>query len=149
MKRLPSWQTRPSAVLDMNSVSQLRGFHRHRIVRFLAIGLVNTLFGYGVYAGLIFITLPNLLALFLATIAGIIFNYFSFGRVVFRVRGGWRVFAKFVIAYSMVYTVNAALLSLLTRGHYFNAYLAQAACVLPSVAMSWILMNWWVYKGSP
>ena len=133
----------------MNSLDQIRILHRHRIVRFLGIGLVNTLFGYGVYAGLIFFKLPYLLALFMATVAGIIFNYFSFGRVVFRVRGGWPVFAKFVIAYAMVYAVNAALLSLLTRGHYFNAYIAQAACVLPSVALSWILMNWWVYKGSP
>lgn len=133
----------------MNSVNQIRNLHHYRVVRFLGIGLVNTLFGYGVYAGLILVKLPTLFALFMATVAGIIFNYFSFGRVVFRVRGGWRVFAKFVIAYAMVYTVNAVLLSLLTRGHYFNAYTAQAVCVLPSVAMSWILMNWWVYKGSP
>lgn len=133
----------------MSSLDQIRRLHRHRVVRFLGIGMVNTLFGYGVYAGLIFVKLPTLLALFMATVAGIIFNYFSFGHVVFRVRGGWRVFAKFVIAYAMVYTINAVLLSLLTHGQYFNAYMAQAACVLPSVAMSWILMNWWVYKGSP
>jgi len=133
----------------MNSINQILHLYHYRLVRFIGVGLVNTLFGYSVYAGLIFITLPPLVALFMATVTGIIFNYFSFGRVVFRVRGGWRVFTKFVLAYAIVYTVNAALLSLLTRGHYLNAYMAQAACVLPSVAMSWILMNWWVYKGSP
>lgn len=133
----------------MRRIDQIRSLHRHRIVRFLSIGVINTLFGYSVYAGLIFVKLPYLLALFMATIAGIIFNYFSFGHLVFRMHGGWRVFAKFVIAYGIVYTVNAALLSVLTRGHYLNAYMAQAACVLPSVAMSWILMNWWVYKGNP
>ena len=133
----------------MSSVNLIRNLHHYRVVKFLAIGFVNTLFGYCVYAGLIFLKLPYLFALFLATVAGIVFNYFSFGRVVFRVRGGWRVFAKFVIAYAMVYTVNATLLSLLTHDHYLNAYIAQAACVLPSAAMSWILLNWWVYKGSP
>ncbi len=132
----------------MSSVNTIRNFHHYRIVKFLAIGFVNTLFGYSVYAGLILLKLPYLFALFIATVAGIIFNYFSFGRVVFRVRGEWRIFAKFVIAYALVYTVNATLLSLLTQGDYLNPYLAQAACVLPSVAMSWILLNWWVYKGS-
>ena len=133
----------------MHSIGRIRNLHHYRVVKFLGIGLVNTLFGYSVYAGLLFIKSPYLIALFMATIAGIIFNYFSFGRVVFRVRGGWQVFAKFVIAYAMVYTINAVLLSLLTHDHYLNAYMAQAACVLPSVAMSWILMNRWVYKGSP
>jgi putative flippase GtrA len=144
-----SWQNQPPAIHEVTSAQFIQKIHHHRIVRFLGIGVVNTLFGYGVYAGLIFFSFSPPLALLMATVAGVIFNYFSFGRVVFQVRGHWQVFAKFVIAYAIVYTINAIILSLLTRGHYFNAYLAQAACALPSVAMSWILMNWWVYKGSP
>lgn len=131
----------------MNSSDIFGGLRNQRIVKFFGVGALNTLFGYGVYAGLVFINLPYLIALLIATLAGVIFNYFSFGRMVFKARGGWLVFGKFIVAYAVVYVINAALLSILTEGNYFNAYLAQGVCIVPSVAMSWFLMNYWVYKG--
>lgn len=117
-----------------------------RIIRFLSVGVLNTIFGYAVYALLIFINLPYLMALLLATVAGIIFNYFSFGRLVFSSHSNRTVFAKFVMAYGLIYSANAALLSFLTIEFFLNAYAAQAICVPPSVLLSWLLMNHWVYK---
>ena len=94
-----------------------------RIVKFLAIGLLNTFFGYTIYAILVFINLPYLIALFIATLAGILFNYFSFGRIVFRAHGGWLIFGKFIVAYAVVYAINAILLGILTQGIYLSPYL--------------------------
>jgi putative flippase GtrA len=131
----------------MRSPSTLVGLHNQRIVRFLGVGVLNTLFGFGVYAVLVFVGLPYLIALLMATLAGVIFNYFSFGRMVFKANGGWFVFGKFIVAYTLVYLINAGLLSILTEGKYLNAYLAQGVCILPSVAISWLLMNYWVYKN--
>lgn len=131
----------------MNSHSNIGGWHSQRIVKFLGVGVLNTLFGYGIYAALVFIGVPYLIALFMATIMGVIFNYFSFGRMVFKANGGWLVFGKFIVAYAIVYMINAGLLSLLTEGNYLNAYLAQGVCIFPSVAISWLLMNHWVYKN--
>jgi putative flippase GtrA len=82
----------------------------------------------------------------MATVAGVIFNYFSFGQMVFKARHGWLAFGKFAVAYALVYTANAVLLGLLIDGGYLNAYLAQGVCLVPSVALSWILMNFWVYR---
>jgi putative flippase GtrA len=132
--------------MKMNSTNTMVNWCNQRVVKFLGVGLLNTLFGYGIYAGLVFINLPYQIALFMATLAGVIFNYFSFGRMVFKARGGWFVFGKFIVAYAVVYVINAVLLSILTEGDLLNAYLAQGVCILPNVAVSWLLMNCWVYK---
>lgn len=131
----------------MNSSNAMGNWRNQRIVKFLGVGVLNTLFGYGIYAGLVLINLPYLIALLMATLAGVIFNYFSFGQMVFKTHGGWLVFAKFILAYAMVYVINAALLSVLTQIYYFSPYLGQVICILPNVAISWLLMSYWVYKN--
>jgi putative flippase GtrA len=118
-----------------------------KIIKFLSAGVLNTVFGYSVYAVLLFIKFPYLLALFVATVAGIIFNYFSFGRLVFHGHGGRFVFGKFVIAYALIYGVNAALLRVFTIDFLLSPYLGQVICIPISVLLSWLLMNYWVYKN--
>lgn len=108
--------------------------------------MLNTVFGYSAYAALIFVNVPYLIALFVATVAGVAFNYFSFGRMVFHVHGGWLVFVKFVIAYGVIYVANAVLLRALTKDFLFSLYMGQAICIPLSVLLSWLLMNYWVYK---
>lgn len=58
------------------------------IGKFLGVGIVNTIVEYAIYAVLIIFGLPYLAALFIATVMGVIFNYFSIGRLVFKSRGG-------------------------------------------------------------
>jgi putative flippase GtrA len=117
-----------------------------RIIKFLSVGVLNTVFGYAAYAILIYINVPYLTALFLSTIAGVIFNYFSIGRLVFEVKGGFTVFAKFVATYGLVYGVNAVGLEVSIKFFQIGPYLGQALCIPPSVLLSWLLMNYWVYK---
>lgn len=117
-----------------------------KLIKFLGVGVVNTVFGYTVYAGLVFAGLPYLAALLAATIFGVVFNYFSFGRIVFQGHGGWAVFGKFIIAYVVLFGVNALLLGALTGIFYLNPYLAQAICIPGSVVLSWLLMTYWVYQ---
>ncbi len=119
-----------------------------RMLKFLVVGLLNTAFGYSIYALLVFIELPYLIALFLATVAGVIFNYFSIGRMVFKARGGWAAFGKFIAAYAIVYLVNAALLSVATHFFHLDPYTGQIVCIPPNVMTGWLLMNYWVYKNA-
>ena len=116
------------------------------IARFIAVGLLNTVVGYTIYGILILLNVPYLAALFVATIAGVIFNYFSIGRLVFKSRGGRVVFVKFIAAYGVVYCINAAALEVLIKHFQFNPYIGQALCVPLSVIISWLIMNYWVYK---
>jgi putative flippase GtrA len=130
----------------MNPQLDFRILTNHRIFRFLSVGVLNTVFGYAVYAALLFVNVPYLIALFIATVAGVIFNYFSFGRLVFHSQGGRFVFGKFVISYAIVYLANAVNLEILTKIFLFNPYAGQVICIPISVTLSWIIMNIWVYK---
>lgn len=116
------------------------------IAKFLVVGLLNTVVGYGIYGILVLLQIPYLAALLMATIMGVIFNYFSTGKLVFKSSGGRIVFAKFIAAYSMVYGINAVVLDVLIKHFQFDPYIGQALCVPLSVVISWLLMNHWVYK---
>ena len=131
----------------MNSQFDISMLSNHRIFRFLSVGVLNTVFGYATYAVLLFVDVPYLAALFIATVAGVIFNYFTFGRLVFYGHDGRVVFGKFVITYIIVYIINAVLLDILNRKFLFSPYLGQFFCIPLSVLLSWLLMSRWVYKN--
>src|SRR4051812_1092370 len=88
---------------------------RRRFVRFLLVGMVNTAFGYGVFAVLLLAGLPSALALLLATVIGVVFNFFTTGRMVFESNDRRRL-PRFVLAYVVTYSANLALLKLLEAG---------------------------------
>ena len=131
----------------MNQALNGGGFFSQTIAKFIGVGLLNTVIGYAIYAVLILLNVPYLAALLIATVAGVTFNYFSIGRMVFKSKGGLHVFAKFVSAYSVVYVVNAVVLAILIKHFLFSPYVGQVLCVPLSVVLSWILMNYWVYKN--
>ncbi len=116
-------------------------------IKFLGVGLLNTIVGYSIYAVLIAFGLSYFTALFLATILGVTFNYFSVGSLVFVSKGGLAIFAKFVLAYSFVYMLNAIALNILILTLHLGPYIAQALFVPLSVSLSWMLMNYWVFKN--
>lgn len=121
-------------------------FTDSRIFKFLGVGVLNTVFGYAVYAALLFINTRYLIALLISTVAGVVFNYFSFGRMVFQGNDGWIAFGRFLISYALIYGVNATLLRALTNNFYTGPYLGQVICIPISVVLSWLFMNYWVYK---
>lgn len=112
------------------------GFFSWTIVKFIGVGLLNTVVGYAIYAILILLNVPYLAALLIATIAGVTFNYFSIGRLVFKSSGGLIVLAKFIAAYGVVYFANAVGLEVLIKHFQANPYIGQALCVPPSVLLS-------------
>ncbi|MFN6273722.1 MAG: GtrA family protein [Microcystis sp.] len=56
---------------------------KHKLVRFLLVGILNTLFGYFLYGSLILIGINYKLAALLATIIGVLFNFQTTRRLVF------------------------------------------------------------------
>ena len=130
----------------MNHKLRINIFARNRIIRFLSVGLLNTIFGYTVYALLIYVRVPYLIALLISTVAGVIFNYFSFGRLVFHGHRGRHVFIRFIITYVITYIANATILYVLNKQFLFNPYVGQIVCIPMSVLLSWLLMHKWVFK---
>jgi putative flippase GtrA len=130
----------------MMSRSSLSRMLKHKVGKFLFAGVINTVFGYAIYATLIYIGLSYLLALLISTILGVIFNFFSFGRIAFQRTCDWLVFSKFIIAYALIYVFNCGLLIFLTQVFLLGPYISQILCIPIGVILSWFLMNYWVYK---
>ena len=116
-----------------------------RLARFLATGVLNTAFGYGLYALFVALGMPYLPALVVATILGVIFNFFTFGRLAFRAALGAGTFVRFVLGYGAALAVNAALLWVAHERLGLDPYVAQAACLPPTVLATWLILNHWVY----
>lgn len=111
----------------------------NRFVRFLLAGVVNTGFGYSVYAAFVFAGTHPQTALALQFSIGVVFNHMTHGRFVFGTRG-YRRFPHYVAAYVAVYVFNAILLKLL-MGVGAGAYLAQAIALVPTVLLSFKLVS--------
>ncbi len=116
-------------------------------LRFLAVGVVNTVFAYGVFALLTWLGLHYPLAIGLATVIGVAFNFQSTGRLVF---GGapTGLFFRFVAVYAFLYVLNVASVALLLR-QGFNAYVANGLTVVPLALLAFALQRRFVFRVLP
>lgn len=109
-----------------------------RLLRFLVVGAINTLFSYLIYAALILVGAHYNLAALISTIVGIIFNFFTTGRIVFRSLDNRR-FILFVLVYAFTYLVNILLLRWLIDGLAMDKLVAGALVTLPVALLSYFL----------
>jgi len=116
----------------------------YRYIRFLLIGLVNTVFGYGLYAFFIFIGLHYSLAVFFGTILGILFNFQTIGRFVFK-KIAKSLFLRFVSVYVFSYCLNIILIYLFKKIG-FNDYSAGAILILPVSFIVYLLNSKYVFQ---
>ena len=117
-----------------------------RFVMFLIAGGVNTLFYYAVYASLLFFGLPYPAAVVLANCCGIVFNFNTFGRFVFK-NFDKRLFLRFVAVYAVLIVVGIAGIRLLLACGVPDAYFAGALMVVPTAALSYLLNRDVVFKS--
>lgn len=110
-----------------------------RFLRFLAVGVLNTAFGYALYALLVWLGLAPQPALALSFAAGVLWNYLTHARLVFDQRG-YRQMLPYAGAYGVIYLINAAALqTALAAG--LAPLAAQALLVLPMAALAFILIS--------
>ncbi len=116
---------------------------RNRFMRFLVAGGINTLFGFAVYSGAVVAGVAAWLALLVATVLGIAFNFITTGGYVFREISLVRL-PRFVICYLVVYTINLGLIELLLMW-LTNRILSQFVLMCPMTVLSYLLMTRFVY----
>jgi putative flippase GtrA len=112
---------------------------RQRFLRFLLTGLVNTAFGYGIYAALVLLGLPPQTALALAFIIGVLWNYAMHARFVFGTRGYARLPAYGAV-YVALYALNALALGAALRAGV-APLLAQAVLTVVMAGISFIAIS--------
>lgn len=116
-----------------------------QFARFVAVGLLNTLFGYAIFAALTLIGLGPAAAVVCGTILGVLFNFQSFGRLVFGGAGA-RLLPRFVAVYAVQAGVNIGLLHWVV-GAGVPVLLAQAVVLPPLVVMNYLLMRRFVFTA--
>lgn len=114
-------------------------------IRYLFVGALNTTFGYAVFAALTYLGLHYPQALFLATVAGILFNFKTFGRLVFA-QSDWRLIWRFVTVYGILYTINVGCVFVLMK-YIHNVYVANAITLLFIAGLGFLLNRRFVYAN--
>lgn len=118
----------------------------HQLLRFLAVGALNTLFGYVMFSLLVLAGVVPGLALFVGTLVGLLFNYFTTGRLVFAARGLGRL-PWFVAVYGLTFLVNLwSLRALIATG--LSPLLAQAIVLPPVILLTFLLNKLLVFRGA-
>lgn len=92
----------------MSLLSHLASFWESRLLRFFAVGAVNFIFGYSCLALLLFFNFSNHVALLIATVVGVLFNFKSTGALVFK-SGTNSLLFRFIGAYCVIYAANLLL----------------------------------------
>jgi putative flippase GtrA len=118
----------------------------HRIellVRYYGVGVINTVFGYGLFALLVFIGLNLYVAQILAHFTGVAFNYFTYSRHVFHESSQRRPRA-FVASYVLNYVMGLALLA---GAHHFvrSPYIAGFIAMMIGTAINFVILRRFVF----
>jgi putative flippase GtrA len=133
---------------DVSSLSRLASASgRHRILRFLIAGGLNTLFGFGAYSAALLLGAPVWASLLIANLTGIAFNFFTIGGYVFRSMVAHR-FPRFAGAYLVLYGINWVSLTWLAK-HVSGEIVAQAILTLPLALLSYLVMARFVFNRPP
>lgn len=114
-------------------------------IRFIFIGITNTLFGYGIYFLLIKFQLHFSLALLISTSLGIAFNFKTIGIFVFKESKNSLIF-KFTVVYGLLYFLNVLGIKFLNEIGY--SFELSGLIMLPLMAiLSFILNKNLVFKS--
>lgn len=110
---------------------------RSQFIRFLVVGIANTAFGYSAFATIFLLTGSYLIGIVFAPLAGLLFNFYTIGRVVFASRG-WKTFPLFIVSFITICSVNFVLVNFLTD-HDTHPLWAQLVALPIVVGLSYLL----------
>ena len=111
--------------------------------RFLVTGCLNTVFGYLAFLLVLSTGVPATVALAVSTVAGILFNFQTARRIVFRSHQPGRIFA-FAAVYVVVFLVNELAFLALGAGGV-PAWMAQAVMVAPMALLAFVAQRRFVF----
>jgi len=112
--------------------------------KYLFIGGINTVFSYGIFAFFLFLGLHYSVAVLVATVLGVMFNFQTYGKFVFK-NHSQHLITKFVLVYIVIYLINVSLLSLADI-FLMDLYLSGAIVLLPVAYLGYILNKRFVWK---
>lgn len=115
----------------------------NRFIRFLVVGVLNTVFGYTVFAVFILLGLHYAVAALLSTICGVLFNFQTTGRLVFGSRDN-SLLVRFFGVYAITYMLGVLYLRVSTA-YQWNILIAAAVMMPPMAILSYTLNRLFVF----
>lgn len=128
-------------------LSQLgsKKLYHHQIFRFLCMGLVNTVFGYSLFALFIYCGLHYAVASLLSTCIGIFFSFQTLGNFVFDSSPSHKKFWRFGIVYMLTYFFSLIIMK--TETYYLkNMYLIGAISIFLTSILTFFLNKYFVFR---
>lgn len=125
---------------------KILGLFNFKFTKYLLAGLVNTIFAFFVYAIFIKLNIHHQFSLLFATIIGVLFNFFNYGKLVFLNSPNKYTFFKFLWAYFVSYFFNFLLLESIVIIFDLNKILSQFFCMPFIILLNWFLLNFWVFR---
>jgi putative flippase GtrA len=108
------------------------------------VGGLNTLVGYVLYSLGILLGLTYPLALLVATVFGILFNFKTMGYLVFNNTSHYLLF-KFILVYGFVYCFQTGAIRSMENA-IPNPYLVGFITILPAALITFFLNKWFVFR---
>lgn len=116
--------------------------------KFIIVGILNTIVGYGLFAILIYANIFYLLSLtishVLATLHSYLWNRFFTFRSANRM---WQELPKFAIVYSVIYVLNFLLLYVAVDLFKFNVLVSQLFILGVVTVISFLGQRYWTFRS--
>ena len=109
-----------------------------RLWRYYQVGIVNTVFGYGVFALLVSLGVNIFVAQIVAHLFGVAFNYFSYSRHVFHDASASKL--RFLMAYALNYFLGMAVLAAAAMV-FRSPYIAGLLALLIASAINFLVLR--------
>lgn len=118
----------------------------NKFVKFILVGILNTIVGYGLFAFFVYLGLHYTLAVLFSTILGVLFNFKTIGKLVFDSHDNSLIF-RFILVYIIVYILNITGLWIFKINGFNNMYINGFLLLAPLAVVSFILNKKFVFKG--
>jgi len=123
---------------------QIKSLFDNKIIRFFLVSGLNTAFGYGLFALLIFVGIAYPISSFISTISGILFNFKTTGLIVFKNKKNSLIF-RFLGVYAITYLCNVGGLTIFNMLG-LSYYLGGAILLFPVGVLGFYLQKTFVFK---
>lgn len=115
-----------------------------QFAKFITVGVLNTVVGYVIYAGLIISDFSTANALILTYVIAVPFNFLTTGKLVFDSKH-LEPLVRFILSYVVIFTINWVLLHLLIN--FGIGRLIAQAITLPFIAiLSFLIFKYTVFR---
>lgn len=121
------------------------GDRQANFLKFLAVGVLNTANGYLIFAAFLYSGLHYSLAALFANILVVVFNFKTYGRLVFNSRNNKLIF-RFVSVYIFIYFLNIVCLKIFSLLS-LNLYVCSMILAIPFAFISFFINSRCVFRS--